>query len=706
MKNLILIISILSFSFQAKAQSWSDFRKIYSDQQIVVEISYRNSETACESQGKSSKYRYRISGNLYASTVFVVWKMDYTDCNGINYIETNSVNVGQGGSDGIVESLDYTFNSKQVKNEFYEVSLNGYEIKEKKEFIFLETILPEKIIGLDTILKGENTTLSIFGGQLGTGAKWQWYEDSCNGKLVGNGNTLNISPKQNTQYFLRSVLDNNISTCLTYYVTVLNGSKLPSQILGENSICKNGSSRLSFSDGILGENSEWVWYENNCLGQEIGRGNFITVSPKSKTTYYLKAIGENGTAECISNTISLGTFSNIPISISTFKNSVCLGESIKLEVNGGSLGEGAKWAWYKNNISSNNKIGEGTSIVEKPTTSTKYFIRAEGACNNTEEVFINIEVKQIPKDPLSISSLSAIFKRKKSVLKINNTFNTVKSDNWKWTLDNCEGEEIGRGESIIYKFKKATTISVIDSNSCGKSNCYIQTFYLTKSSSNKTQMDSSKKMLLGFDIGMQTVAFIPASKSSSFLFGVGVEGVLNYYPLFKKMITLGVFANYSVGTFINNASPIDQKSKSSFYSIFQPKLEFAIGINKIKFLTSYSNKMYSEKFNLRDDESSIYSNSYRQDNIGLGIRIGSNYKNPRAIFVDLSYLLTRKYDWSWNDFNWKFKTENEWKSGISTSLLIHNVLKIDAEYHFNDIHSQNYNKSFRVGIKYNFNRYF
>ncbi|HUH73075.1 MAG TPA: hypothetical protein VLZ75_01585 [Chitinophagales bacterium] len=702
MKNLTLIISLLLFSLSVQSQSWTEFKRIYSDQQLEVEISYRNSETACDRHGRSSKYRYKISGKLYTTTAFLVWKIKYIDCNGITYIETNSVNVGRDGIDGIIESLDYTFNSKKVDNESYDVSLSTIEKKDKREFIFLETILPQNIVGSNTIYKGEQTILSINGGQIGTGAKWQWHKDSCDGELIGYGESISISPNQNTTYFFKSVLENKSSNCISHHVDVINGSKLPSEILGENSICQDRSTKLYFPYGILGEHSEWVWLENSCSGKEIGRGNSIMVSPKTQTTYFLKAIGEYGTEDCISKTVSIGTFSSIPISISTQKNSVCLGESIKLQVNGGTLGQGAEWTWYKNIISPNNKIGIGTSIEEKPTTSTIYIVRAEGPCNKTEGVSINIEVLHIPTEPNSISALSAIFKGKKTDLKIDNTL----SNNWKWTLNNCDGEHIGTGQSITYKFKKATTISVIDSNSCGKSNCYIQTFYPTKSSSNKSHVDSSKNMLLGFDLGGQTITFLPSSNSSTILLGVAVEGGLSYYPLFKKMISLGLSANYSVGTFVNNNSPVEVSSKSSIFSILQPKIEFAVGLNKIKLLTSYSNKMYSEKFTLRDNESSIYSNSYRQDNIGLGLRIGSNFRNTRAIFFDVSYLFTRKYNWAWDNFNWKFKTEDDWNHGVSTSIWVHNAIKIEGEFLFKDIHSQNYNKSFRVGVKYTFNRYY
>lgn len=687
---------------QAKAQSWSSFEKLYSDNRISVEISFRYSETACDTQGKTSKYRYKISGKLYPSNKFVTWKMDYISCNGIYYTETKSINVGLNGIEDIVESLDYTFNAKKLEKEFYDASLSSYEKIEKTEKTTLITILPKKINGKEAIYKGESTTLSISGGQLELGAKWQWYEGNCDGNLIGYGESITIIPKQNTTYYLKAVSKDSISTCLSHNVTVRNDTKLPSLIYGQNNICNGEKTQLSFSDGILGDNAEWVWFEISCLGKEIGTGQSISVSPNSSTTYYLKAIGKNGSIDCISKSIIVETSSSKPTSISASNTNICDGESIKLSVNGGFLGEGAKWIWYESSILTYNKIGEGKTIEVRPISTMKYFVRAEGSCNKTEDVYIDITMTLKPKDPNGIKSNLSIYKGKKTILQVDNSYNV--NNNWVWTLGNCKGKKIGTGESITYKFKEPTLIGVVNSNRCDTSKCFSQTFYPIRNSVNRKKSEPSKTLLLGFDIGIQSLSFIPKNDSANFLGGLGFVGGFYFYPLFKKNISIGLSADYSIGTFLKKTSPIDVESKSNFYSIFQPKIEIAAGIKIFKILASYSNKMYSEEFKLKN--SSSYINSYRQDNIGIGFRLGSSYRNSKGVFFDVSYLITRKYDWSWDSFNWKFKTNNEWKNGVSTSIWIHNIIKIEGEYHFKDIHSEFYNNSFKVGIKYNFNRYF
>lgn len=66
---------------------------------------------------------------------------------------------------------------------------------------------------------------------------------------------------------------------------------------------------------------------------------------------------------------------------------VCRGTSTNLTVNGGALGEGASWKWYTGGCGSESGgtlVGTGNSYsVNNPQSTTTYWVRAEGTCNNT-----------------------------------------------------------------------------------------------------------------------------------------------------------------------------------------------------------------------------------------------------------------------------------------------------------------------------------
>jgi hypothetical protein len=61
---------------------------------------------------------------------------------------------------------------------------------------------------------------------------------------------------------------------------------------------------------------------------------------------------------------------------------VCPGASYSLTVNGGSLGTGAIWKWYSGSCGGTD-AGTGSTINVNPSSTTTYYVRAEGTCNNT-----------------------------------------------------------------------------------------------------------------------------------------------------------------------------------------------------------------------------------------------------------------------------------------------------------------------------------
>ena len=52
------------------------------------------------------------------------------------------------------------------------------------------------------VCSGSSSTLTV-SGSLGSGTNWYWYSGSCGGTLLGNGNTLSVSPTTPTTYYVR-----------------------------------------------------------------------------------------------------------------------------------------------------------------------------------------------------------------------------------------------------------------------------------------------------------------------------------------------------------------------------------------------------------------------------------------------------------------------------------------------------------------------
>jgi hypothetical protein len=149
------------------------------------------------------------------------------------------------------------------------------------------------------------------------------------------------------------------------------------------SICPGTGTELCVEDGVLGPDSSWVWYSDTCGGTYVDTGECIGVSPPTTTTYYVRAEGGCGPTSCAQVEVTVRTESTAPVSaVANPSTPVCPNTPVALSVNGGSLGTGASWRWY-NGSCGGTLMGTGSSIAVAPTSTTTYYVRAEGSCNTT-----------------------------------------------------------------------------------------------------------------------------------------------------------------------------------------------------------------------------------------------------------------------------------------------------------------------------------
>jgi hypothetical protein len=80
--------------------------------------------------------------------------------------------------------------------------------------------------------------------------------------------------------------------------------------------------------------------------------------------------------------LTINTSSVAGLSVSATDSVVSYGSNTTLTVNGGSLGIGASWKWYKDSCGGTS-IGSGSSITVTIDGNATYYVRAEGTCNTT-----------------------------------------------------------------------------------------------------------------------------------------------------------------------------------------------------------------------------------------------------------------------------------------------------------------------------------
>ena len=261
------------------------------------------------------------------------------------------------------------------------------------------------ITGTTTICLGKNTTLSVSGGSLGTGASWRWYSGSCGGTSVGTGSSLNITgfSAGTTTYFVRAEGTCNNTVCRNVTVTVLDSSAPAISITGNTIICQGQTTTLSVNGGSLGSAASWRWYSGSCGGTSVGAGSSISLTPVATTTYFVRAEGTCNTTICRSLTITVRDSSIAASSISG-TTTICLGQSTTLNAVGGRLGHNASWKWYTGSCGGTLvNTGSSLNIVGNTAGTFTYFLRAEGTCNNTICQSVTLTVRDSSTQAVSIT---------------------------------------------------------------------------------------------------------------------------------------------------------------------------------------------------------------------------------------------------------------------------------------------------------------
>lgn len=705
-KTAIFSLFNILFFVKLNAQDWTDWKVLYSENNLKVEVSFKLYN--CDSSQKQSKYRYQISGDLFDEPKFLNWKMEYINCDNEVITQQNSVNIGENGDDGLVESMDNVFICSLLQKPFYNVKTSAKEKSSKGVVVIVASKDPKSISGNSSIYRGQSTTLEVVGGELGTNAEWIWYKDVCGSQSIGSGTTINVFPIENTTYFVKAVSNTSQTSCVQITISVNQNSTPALKIIGNENVCKNGFTELSVSGGSLGLDAEWFWYENNCDGTFIGKGNSIKVSPQQPTLYYVRAEGKLNKTPCVIFKTSITNSSIAPVSIKyTGSNPVCEGANILLNVDGGTLADDAKWFWYRGSCNGV-LVGNGSSITISPDNPTTYFVRAEGKCNvtNCASFEINVDKKAIAAK--GIIYPTEIYKNKRITLEVDKPKRSPANTIWQWYRDKCEtGKKIGTGPSISIRPKKDETYFVRAENNCSTSECVVlkvTPIKLHKFHPTYTVSGYEKKFLhIGIGIGLeggyvsalanstiQNGSVITNSTEVAKISSTGLKTEFVFHPFIKDYFGIGIISSFSIGTtpyFITGGKKNGGADKIKYlYTKFEMGTEMTFGFKPVKLLLAYKSSIQTHKFNHTSTEGSgittlNFNRQIRKDFIIAGFRFGA-YKqktSKRSICYDLTYNLTRDYAWDWSKFNWNYKAISNWQHGIGFGMWVHSILKFQID---------------------------
>ena len=324
-----------------------------------------------------------------------------------------------------------------------------------------------------TVCPNNLVSLTVNGGNLGTGADWYWYESGCGaGTPIGTGITINVNPSVTTNYFVRAEGTCGNSNCANVSIVVNDDSDAPATIVATSSlVCPGDVTVLSVVGGSIGTAADWYWYSAACGGLLVGNGSTISVNPTATTDYFVRAEGACNTTSCANTTISVKSSSTQATGITASANNICPNTPITLTVNGGTLGTGATWEWYTSSCGGI-YLGSGNTLNVIPTTTTTYYARAEGDCFTTGCVNTTVIVSPTSVLPTSITVSNP------NVCPGGSTDLTVvggalvPGDNWTWYETGCgAGTAIGTGNTINVSPTGPTEYFVRGEGTCGATNC-------------------------------------------------------------------------------------------------------------------------------------------------------------------------------------------------------------------------------------------
>ncbi|MFN5218233.1 MAG: T9SS type A sorting domain-containing protein [Sphingomonadales bacterium] len=358
------------------------------------------------------------------------------------------------------------------------------------------------ITGSNLICLGTSTTLSVNGGSLGAGATWKWYSGACGGTLVGTGSSVIVSPAVATTYFVRAEGICNTTICRNFTLN-LRDTSIPaiSASATTATICLGQTTGLSLTGGSLGAGASWKWYSGACSGTSIGSGTSINVSPTAAGTpaYFVRAEGICNNTICRSVTLTVRDTSKPATSVAASIDSICRNAKGKIYPVGGSKGHGASWKWYIGSFSAGSCggtfVGTGDTLLVSPAAATRYYVRAEGTCNNTLCASKVLYAKDTSVKATSITAtLDSGCLGQSTTLTINGGTLGNRAV-WKWYDGSCGGAAIATGSSYTFTINVNKTIYARAEGVCNTTPCVSKFIKLKTTSSPATSITVSKSTI-------------------------------------------------------------------------------------------------------------------------------------------------------------------------------------------------------------------
>lgn len=244
---------------------------------------------------------------------------------------------------------------------------------------------------------GDSTNLSLSGGNLGTGAVWNWYESSCGTNSIGSGPTITVVPHSTTMYYVRA--NGGIcgsTSCEEILLNIYNLNVYHSPI---DSLCD--LSPIILQGGFPRNGT----YSGNGILDSIFDPNISGIGAHTITYSYTDS---NNCTDSTQFPVVVLEPNFDPISISANAYEICNGNSTTINLdNSNQLISASQWVWYQGSCGTGQVIGTANNQISvSPTTTTNYYVRAEGGyCPSSNCIGVTIDVYTLETNLLEIDDI-------------------------------------------------------------------------------------------------------------------------------------------------------------------------------------------------------------------------------------------------------------------------------------------------------------
>jgi gliding motility-associated-like protein len=269
----------------------------------------------------------------------------------------------------------------------------------------------------------------------------------------------------------------------------------------------------TYYGGTLSETCYGIKIEPSTIANSCGFKQFFSPASQSTNTpttnpgggaFFEGTLSGTSSRMIVSYEEAGGSVGTAPTSISG-TTTICSGSSTTLTQVGGSLGTGDTYEWYSGSCGGTS-VGSGTSVMVSPTTTTTYYVRAEGTCGITACASVTVTVNPSSTAPTGITVDT------NPLCPGGNTDLTVQGGSlgtgasFEWYTGSCGGTSAGSGATINVSPATTTTYYVRAEGTCNTTACASVTVTVNSESTAATSISSAQTTICDGDTETLTVS--------------------------------------------------------------------------------------------------------------------------------------------------------------------------------------------------------